>query len=156
MTSRILGEWSSLPQVFVPYRFASAGRKTEHFSIERRRAKPKKSPQPIVRKKNTLKSQWELKVRVTKPPKARESAGDQVAVGFSFASYWLRGWCNFSGLITKRSKEKPMQSRITFDTRLKIVLLSEWWKKATCSLLVLSWCIRQNIKCALSLFIMSE
>lgn len=56
-TSRILGEWSSLPQVFVPYRFASAGRKTEHFSIERRRAKPKKSPQPIVRKKNTFKSQ---------------------------------------------------------------------------------------------------
>ena len=55
-TSRILGEWSSLPQVFVPYRFASAGRKTEHFSIECRRAKPKKSPQPIVRRKILLRA----------------------------------------------------------------------------------------------------
>ena len=107
-------------------------------------------------RKILLKSQWELKVRTTKPPKARESAGDQVVIGFSFASYWLRGWCNFSGPITKRSKEKPMQSRITFDARLKIALLSEWSKKATRSLLFLSWCIRQNIKCVLSLSMMSK
>ena len=56
-TSQILGEWSSLSQVFVQDSFASAGEKTERFSIECRRAKPKKSPLPIVRKENTFKSQ---------------------------------------------------------------------------------------------------
>ena len=43
-------------------------------------------------------------------------------IGFSFASDWLRGWREFSRPITERSKAKPMQSRITFDTRLKIAL----------------------------------
>ena len=38
----------------------------------------------------------------------------------SFSSDWLRGWREFSGPITERSKDKPMQFRITFDTQLKI------------------------------------
>ena len=46
-------------------------------------------------------------------------------IGFSFASDWLRGWCEFSRPITERSKAKPMQSRITFDTQLKIALFSD-------------------------------
>ena len=49
--------------------------------------------------------------------------GDQVGIGFTFASDWLRGWCKFSTPITERSKANPMQSRITFDTQLKIALL---------------------------------
>ena len=53
----------------------------------------------------------------------RENASDQVAIGLSFASDWLRGWREFSRPITERSKAKPMQSRITFDTQLKIALL---------------------------------
>ena len=53
---------------------------------------------------------------------ARENASDQVAIGFSFASYRLRGWREFSRPITERSKAKPMQSRITFDTQLKIAI----------------------------------
>ena len=56
---------------------------------------------------------------------ARENASDQVTFGFSFASDWLRGWREFSKPITKRSKAKPMQSRITFDTQLKIALSSD-------------------------------
>ena len=43
---------------------------------------------------------------------------DQVAIGFSFASDWLRGWHEFSRPITECSKAKPMQSRITFNTQL--------------------------------------
>ena len=62
-------------------------------------------------------------VRAINRPQARENASDQVAIGFSFASDWLRGWCEFSRPITERSKAKPMQSRITFDTQLKIALL---------------------------------
>ena len=41
---------------------------------------------------------------------------------FSFTSDWLRGWREFSRPITEHSKAKPMQSRITFDTQLKIAL----------------------------------
>ena len=38
----------------------------------------------------------------------------------SFSSDWLREWREFSGPITERSKDKPMQFRITFDTQSKI------------------------------------
>ena len=53
---------------------------------------------------------------------ARENASDQVAIGFSFASDWLGRWREIFRPIIDRSKAKPMQSRITFDTRLKIAL----------------------------------
>ena len=43
-------------------------------------------------------------------------------IDFSFASDWVRGWHKFSSPITKHSKAKPMQSRITFDTQLKIAV----------------------------------
>ena len=33
---------------------------------------------------------------------ARENAYDQVAIVVSFASDWLRGWCEFSGPITEQ------------------------------------------------------
>ena len=56
-------------------------------------------------------------------PEARQNASDQVAIGFSFESDWLRGWREFSRLITERSEAKPMQSRTTFDTQLKIALI---------------------------------
>ena len=51
---------------------------------------------------------------------ARENANDQVAIVVSFASDWLRGWCEFSGPITEQRLVKSKQSRITFDTKLKI------------------------------------
>ena len=38
----------------------------------------------------------------------------------SFSTDWLREWREFSGPITERSKDKPMQFQITFDTQLKI------------------------------------
>ena len=40
-------------------------------------------------KENTVKSQRKLEVNTTKLLKARENAGDQVLIGFSFASHWL-------------------------------------------------------------------
>ena len=33
---------------------------------------------------------------------ARENANDQVAIVVSFASDWLRGWCEFYGPITEQ------------------------------------------------------
>ena len=55
---------------------------------------------------------------------------DQVEIGFSFASYWLRGWREFSRPITERNKAKPMQFWITFDTQLKIALRSTSYLKS--------------------------
>ena len=55
--------------------------------------------------------------------KARENASDQVAIGFSFASDWLKKWREISRPTTELSNAKPMQSRITFDTQLKITLI---------------------------------
>ena len=57
-------------------------------------------------------------------PKARENAGYQVVVGvFFFATYRLRKRRKFSGTIREQSKAKPMRSRITFDTKLKVAKL---------------------------------
>ena len=55
-------------------------------------------------------------------PRARENADDQVAIGFSFESDWLRKWREFSKQIIKRSEVKQNQSNlgVTFDTQLKI------------------------------------
>ena len=54
--------------------------------------------------------------------KERENAGDQVTIGVSFVSNWFRAWHEFSGPITKRSKEKSWQSWTTLDIQLKITL----------------------------------
>ena len=62
-----------------------------------------------------------MRTQRTQLPKTRENAGDQVMI----ASDWSIGWREFSGPITKRSKAKPMQSQITFDTQLKIALFGE-------------------------------
>ena len=56
---------------------------------------------------------------------ARENAGDQVAIGFSFESDWLREKRESSGPITERSETKPMRSWITFNAQLKIALMGQ-------------------------------
>ena len=72
----------------------------------------------IRRKENTFKGPWELKVKPTKLPKGRENAGDQVVIGLSFASDWLREKREFSRPITDQiiEEKKKKQSWITFDT----------------------------------------
>ena len=64
----------------------------------------------------------ELKVKTAKSPKTRENAGDQVVIGFSFASDWLRDWRESSGPMTERSKTKHGLFRISFDTHFKKVI----------------------------------
>ena len=76
--------------------------------------KSKQSQQPIRRKEILLRANESAN---KKQPKARENAGDQVVIGFSFASDWLRKWHEFSEPIIERSKGKLKQSRITFDTQ---------------------------------------
>ena len=83
--------------------------KIEQFSIECRKTKTKVIT-TANQNKDTCKYHY-------------EPMRTQVAIGFSFASDWLRGWREFSRPITEHSKAKPMQSRITFDTQLKITLI---------------------------------
>ena len=64
-------------------------------------------------------------MRTSQLPKARENVGDQIVVGFTFASDWLIEWREFSGPITEQSKAKLMQSRITFDAQVKTSLVSK-------------------------------
>ena len=67
-------------------------------------------------------SQWELRVETANFLKARENASNQVVFSFSFTFDWLRLWREFSGPITQRSKAKPKQYNITFDTQLETAL----------------------------------
>lgn len=53
---------------------------------------------------------------------ACENTGDQVGIGFTFASNWFRWWHKFSKPITEQNKAKPMQPRITLNTQLKTAL----------------------------------
>ena len=46
-------------------------------------------------------------MKTSKLLKARENAGDQVTIVFSFASDWLRVWREFSGPITEQGCVKP-------------------------------------------------
>ena len=52
--------------------------------------------------------------------KARENADNQVLICFIFAYDWLKELHEFSGPIKERGKTN--QSRITFDTQLKVAL----------------------------------
>ena len=73
--------------------------------------KSKLSQRPIITKVNISRSQWELKLNTCILPhldQARENASDQVAIGFSFASDWLKRWREFSRLITERREAKQM------------------------------------------------
>ena len=82
----------------------------ERFSIESRKTKTK-----VI----TMSHQKEAKQE--KLPKARENAGDQVVIGFSFASDWLGEWREFSEPITERNTEKFIYSRITLTLNRKFL-----------------------------------
>ena len=56
-------------------------------------------------------------MKTSKLLKARENANDRVAMVFSLHFISCEDDASFP--ITEQSKVKPMQSRITFDTRLK-------------------------------------
>ena len=70
-------------------------------------------------RKKISRSQWELKFRTSQLSEPRENTVGQIAFGFSFEWDCFGKWCEFSVPIMK-----PKQTRMTFDTQLKIVLLS--------------------------------
>ena len=100
----------------------------EHFSIECCKTKTKVITTGNQNKEKCHKKSLRTQSTCTNTcnqPEEWENASDQGAIGFSFTFDWLRGWHKFSKPITERSKAKPMQSQITFDTQLKIALIGK-------------------------------
>ena len=56
------------------------------------------------------------KIHVTGGKRGKKAC-DQVAIGLGFASDWLSRWREFYKPITERSKAKPKQFCITFNTQ---------------------------------------
>lgn len=59
---------------------------------------------------------------MTKLLQGQENTGDQVLIGFSVATDWLKKKCKFSTPITEQSKAKTKQQQIFFNTQLEIAL----------------------------------
>ena len=74
--------------------------------------------------KNPEEPQWELRVKTRKLPKARENAGNQLALGASFASDWLRKRREFPGPIKERIKAKTNAIEDYFRHSVKNLLYS--------------------------------
>ena len=62
-------------------------------------------------------NQWELEANARDQRQARENARDQVVIGWE-------GGASFLKPITERSKAKPKQFWITFDTQFKTALFN--------------------------------
>ena len=58
-------------------------RRKSAFQLSDVKQKPTQSEQPITRKENFIRSQWELRVKTSQLPEARENTSDKVAVDFS-------------------------------------------------------------------------
>ena len=75
----------------------------------------------MLRKKRLLGANENSKEKTSKLLTARENAGDQVVIGFNFASDWLREWYEF--LNHHRAKYSNTNTRIFVEFQFKIALL---------------------------------
>ena len=69
-------------------------------------------------------NQSKLEANTCSRHEAREDVREEVAIGFGLTSDWLRKWREFFKPITERGNAKPKQTRITFDTQVKIALIN--------------------------------
>jgi len=76
----------------------------------------------MTREADSPVNQSEFEVIICTGRQARENARVKPAIGFGFASHWLRKWREFCQPITEQSKVKREQRRITSDTQLKTAL----------------------------------
>ena len=101
----------------------------ERFSIECSNTKAK-----VI----TLANHDRLEANTCSWHQARENTCDQVTIGFSLASDWLRKWLEFFEPIRAHVKEKRSKRMFTFDTQLKTTLLERNW--STDSLTIIYTC----------------
>ena len=81
--------------------------------------KPKQLLLPITTRANSAMNQSEYLATTCNLLKAREESRVHGAIGFGFASNWLKNWHETFKPITKRSNRNRV---ITFDSHLKTAL----------------------------------
>ena len=83
--------------------------------------KPKQLLRPITTGAGSAMNQSQFLAIICNLLKAREKSRVHGAIGFGFASYWLKNWRESFEPITKRSNRNHV---ITFDSHLKTALNS--------------------------------
>ena len=81
--------------------------------------KPKQLLRPITTGTNSAMNQSEFLLITSNSLKGREKSRVHGAIGFGFASHWLKNWRESFKPITKRSNRNHV---ITFDSHLKTAL----------------------------------
>ena len=81
--------------------------------------KPKQLLRPITTGADSAMNQSQFLAITCNSLKAREKSGVLGAIGFGFASHWLKFWRESFKPITKRSNRNHV---ITFDSHLKTAL----------------------------------
>ena len=81
--------------------------------------KPKQSLRPITTGADSATNQSQFLEITCNPLKTREKSRVHGAIGFGFASHWLKNWRESFKPITKRSNRNYI---ITFDSHLKTAL----------------------------------
>ena len=87
------------------------------------KTKPKQLLRPITTGPESTMSQSQFLAITSNSPKAREKSRVHGAIGFGFASHWLKNWRVSFKPITKRSNRNHV---ITFDSHLKTALNTDW------------------------------
>ena len=82
--------------------------------------KPKQLLRPITTGANSALNQSQFLAITCNLLKAREKSRVLGAIGFGFASHWLKSWRKCFKLIIKRSNRNHV---ITFDSHLKTALM---------------------------------
>ena len=81
--------------------------------------KPKQLLGPITTETNSAMNQSQFLAITCKSLEARKKSCVRGAIGFGFASHWLKNWRDSFKPITKRSNRNHV---ITFDSHLKTAL----------------------------------
>ena len=83
------------------------------------KSKPKQLRRPITTRANSAMSQSQFLAIIWNLFKAREKSRVHGAIGFGFASHWLKNWRESFKPITKGSNRNHV---ISFDSHLKTAL----------------------------------
>ena len=81
--------------------------------------KPKQLLRPITTGTNSAMNQSQFLAIICNSREARQKSRVHGAIGFGFASHWLKNWCESFKPITKRSNRDHV---ITFDSHFKTAL----------------------------------
>ena len=84
--------------------------------------KPKQLRRPITTGTNSAMNQSQLLAITCNSPEAQEKSRVHSAIGFGFASHWLKNWRDSFKPISKLSN---LNHAITFDSHLKTALSFE-------------------------------